>query len=109
MFPRSRVLDGVTLRYQAGIDKFCRTSQSRSDRFGVEQPDTFEGVHDAGEAWVSKGAAEDGRQVAGKAVLREVAERVSVGDTFEGKSSQKGKTGKVLPKEVRACDRDLAA
>lgn len=87
LLARGRVFDIVTLSGEACVDEIRRLRDWRRKRLRIEESDTFEGIDDARKARISKRAAKDGGQVAGKAVLRKVAERVPVGDTFEGESS----------------------
>lgn len=99
----------MTLSGEACVDEIGRFRDRCRKRLRIEESDTFEGIDDARKARVSKRAAKDGGQVAGKAVLRKVTERVPVGDTLEGESSQKRQVGEVVAEEVRSCDRDFAA
>lgn len=106
---RGRVFDIVSLSSEACVDEIGRFRDRRRQRLRIKESDTFKGIDDPRKARVSKRAAKNGGQVAGKAVLGKVAERVAVGDTFEGESSQKRQVGEVVAEEIRSCDRDLAA
>ena len=109
LLARGRVFDLVTLSGEACVDEIRRVRDWRRKRLRIEESDTFEGIDDARKARVSQRAAKDGGQVAGKAVLRKVAERVPVGNTFEGEASQKREVREVVAEEIRSCDGDFAA
>ena len=94
---------------RARVDELLPPVDRRLERLEAQEPERAEAAHDAREARVPQGAAQDGRKVGRQAVLGEVGERVPVGDALEGEAAQQRDVGEVLREEFVGRDGDVVA
>lgn len=94
---------------RAGVDELRPLLDWGLERLEAQQAERAEAAHDTRKARVAQRAAQDGRQVTGKAVLGEIRERVAVGHTLKGEAAEEGHVREVLREELVGRDGDVAA